>query len=117
MTHVAIRGLSGDSREIAQETLDDFATSLEGQLLLPSDEGFAEATSLWNAMIKKRPAVVVQPRTTQDVADAVNFVRANELELSIKGGGHNIAGLALSDGGVTLDMSGMRNVDVDPDAR
>ena len=68
-------------------------------------------------MIKKRPAVVVQPRRTQDVVEAVNFVRDNELELSIKGGGHNIAGLALSDGGVTLDMSGMREVHVDADAR
>ena len=68
-------------------------------------------------MIKKRPAVVVQPHTTRDVVEAVNFVRANELELSIKGGGHNIAGLALSDGGVTLDMSGMRKVQVDADAR
>ncbi len=68
-------------------------------------------------MIKKRPAVVIQPRTTQDVVEAVNFVRDNGLGVSIKGGGHNIAGLALSDGGVTLDMSGMRDVQVDADAR
>ena len=64
-------------------------------------------------MIKKRPAVVVRPATAQDVVQTVDFVREHELELSIKGGGHNIAGLALSDGGITLDMSGLKGVDVD----
>jgi FAD/FMN-containing dehydrogenase len=67
-------------------------------------------------MIKKRPSVVVRPATTRDVAEAISFVRDNGLELSIKGGGHNIAGLALSDGGLTLDMSGMKEVQVDADA-
>ena len=94
--------------------LDTFAASLEGTLLHPGDEGFAEATQLWNGMIKKQPAVIVQARTVEDVVETVNFARANEVELSIKGGGHNIAGLALTDGGITLDLSGMRDVQVDP---
>jgi FAD/FMN-containing dehydrogenase len=109
--------LTGDLRQVPREILDALSARLEGSLLYPVDDDFAEATQLWNAMIDKRPAVVIRPRRTTDVVDAVNFVRGNELEVSIKGGGHNIAGLALSDGGVTLDMSGMRDVHVDPGAR
>jgi FAD/FMN-containing dehydrogenase len=117
MAHLQITGLAGDARDIAGETLDTFAAGLDGSLLYPNDEGFAEAIRLWNGMIKKRPAVVVLPGTTQDVVRTINFVRGNELQLSIKGGGHNIAGLALSDGGITLDMSAMNDVEVDVDAR
>jgi FAD/FMN-containing dehydrogenase len=117
MTDLMITGLSGDAREVAHGALDVLATDLEGSVLYPDDEGFAEATLLWNGMIKKRPAVVVRPASTQDVVRTVNFVRENGLQLSIKGGGHNIAGLGLSDGGLTLDMSGLKGVDVDTESR
>jgi len=113
MTNLVINGLAGGPRQVSREKLDAFASGLEGSLLYPDDDGFAEAILLWNGMIKKRPAVVVRPRSAQDIVRTVDFVRDNQLELSIKGGGHNIAGLALSDGGVTLDMSNMKNVDVD----
>ncbi len=116
VAHLQITGLASDTRDVERETLDSFAADLEGSLLYPDDDGFADATRLWNGMIKKRPAVVVRPGTTQDVVRTIKFVREHELQLSIKGGGHNIAGLALSDGGITLDMSGMRDVDVDVDA-
>ena len=117
MTNVQITTLAGDRREISQQTLSDFTDRLEGSVLYPDDEGFADATLLWNGMIKKRPAMVVRPESTGDVVATVNFARENELELSIKGGGHNIAGLGLSDGGITLDMSGMKVVDVDAESR
>ncbi len=117
MGPLKITGLAGDTRDVAAETLDTFAAGLDGSLLYPDDEGFTEAILLWNGMIKKRPAVVVRPGTTQDVVRTIDFVRDNELLLSVKGGGHNIAGLALSDGGITLDMSGLTAVDVDSDAR
>ncbi len=117
MADLRITGLEGDTRDLAREELDTFAAGLEGSLIFPDDEGFAEAVLIWNGMIKKQPAVVVRPHTTQDVVKAVAFVRDNELLLSIKGGGHNIAGLALSDGGVALDMSGMREVEVDVQGR
>jgi FAD/FMN-containing dehydrogenase len=117
MAYLKITGREGDARDIARETLDIFAGGLDGSLLYANDVGFAEAVDLWNGMIRKRPAVVVRPATTRDVVRTVSFVRDNELQLSIKGGGHNIAGLALSDGGMTLDMSGMKDVAVDVDAR
>jgi FAD/FMN-containing dehydrogenase len=117
MTTLQIRSLAGDARHVPDEVLASLAASLDGSVLYPGDDAFAEATLLWNGMIKKRPAVVVRPGSVQDVVRTIGFVRDNELELSIKGGGHNIAGLALSDGGVTLDMSGLKDITVDPDAR
>ncbi|HEY1316772.1 MAG TPA: FAD-binding oxidoreductase [Gaiella sp.] len=90
---------------------------LHGPLFRPGDEGFAEATFLWNAMIERAPALVVQPTETADVVAAVDFARAQGMPVSVRGGGHNIAGTALADGGVTIDMSHLRSVAVDPERR
>ncbi|HUG48597.1 MAG TPA: FAD-binding oxidoreductase, partial [Candidatus Limnocylindria bacterium] len=117
MEQVTVAALAGGVRQIARRQLDDLAANLRGQVLYPADEGFAGATTIWNGMIKKSPAAVLQPESAEDVVQAVIFARDNGLELAIKGGGHNIAGLALSDGGVVLDMARLRQVDVDPDAR
>jgi FAD/FMN-containing dehydrogenase len=86
-------------------------------LLRPGDVGFADATRLWNGMIETTPAYVVRPAGTDDVVGAVSFARENGLPVAVRGGGHNIAGRALAPGGVTLDMSGLRDVVVDPEAR
>ena len=112
-----ITGLAGGAQDVDQDRLTALAMELDGAVLHPSDEAYAESVLLWNGMITKRPAVVVRAASIDDVVRTVNFVRENQLELSIKGGGHNIAGLALSDGGVTLDMSALRGVSVDPEAR
>jgi hypothetical protein len=117
MRDVRITGLARGPQEVAADTLDAFAGSLDGSLLLPDDAGFAEATLLWNGMIKKLPALAVRAASTDDVVRTVEFAGDQGLELSIRGGGHNIAGLALSDGGITLDMSQMKAVEVDVDGR
>ncbi len=117
MTAVQITGLTGETRDIPGEALDTLAADLDGPVVYPDDEPFAEATAIWNGMIKKRPAVVVRPATVGDVVRTLQFVREHGLQVSIKGGGHNIAGLALCDGGVTLDMSTMNDVTVDPETR
>jgi FAD/FMN-containing dehydrogenase/pimeloyl-ACP methyl ester carboxylesterase len=96
---------------------EDLRERLDGDLLLPGDPAFGAATELWNAMIAKTPALVVQAAGTEDVVAAVRFAAAHGLALSVRGGGHNIAGSALADGGVTIDMSRLRDVVVDPDAR
>jgi FAD/FMN-containing dehydrogenase/pimeloyl-ACP methyl ester carboxylesterase len=96
---------------------EDLREQLHGPLLLPGGPGFAAATELWNAMIDKRPALAVQPADTGDVVAAVAFARDRGVPLSVRGGGHNIAGTALADGGVTIDMSLRREVVVDPAAR
>jgi FAD/FMN-containing dehydrogenase len=90
---------------------------LRGPLLFPGDDGFAEATRLWNGLIEKTPALVVQPTGTADVVHAVNFARDQRLAVSVRCGGHNVGGTALADGGLTLDMSRLRGVRVDPEAR
>jgi FAD/FMN-containing dehydrogenase len=94
--------------------VDALRSGLTGSVLQPGDEGFAEATAIWNGMIDRTPAAVVQAKSVTDVVQTVRFASRHGLELSIKGGGHNIAGLALSDGGLTLDLSRMRAVEVDP---
>ena len=85
-----------------------FRQRLRGPLLSPADEGFEEAIRIWNGMIEKTPTLVVQPTGTADVVVAVNFARKNDLLLSAKGGGHNIAGTALAADGLTIDMSRLR---------
>jgi FAD/FMN-containing dehydrogenase len=90
---------------------------LRGPLLDPGDPGFEEATRLWNGLIDKTPALVVQPSGTADVVEAVRFAGEHGVPLSVRGGGHNIAGTALADGGLTIDMSRLRGIVVDPDAR
>jgi FAD/FMN-containing dehydrogenase len=102
---------------LADGTVETFREGLRGPLLSPQDPGFEAATRLWNGMVEKTPARVVQATGTADVVAAVDFARDHDLALSVRGGGHNIAGTALVDGGLTIDMSRLRGVLVDPEAR
>jgi FAD/FMN-containing dehydrogenase len=86
-------------------------------VLTPTDPGYEDARTVWNSMIDRRPALVARCLGTADVIECVRFARDNNLLLSMKGGGHNIAGLAVADGALLLDMSLMRGVWVDPAAR
>jgi FAD/FMN-containing dehydrogenase len=117
MTAVQLTGLAGNALSLDSETLERFAADLDGKLARPGDDEYAEATSIWNAMITRRPAAVARAASREDVVRTVNFARDNEVELSIRGGGHNIAGLSLSQGGLTLDMSQLRTVQVDARAK
>jgi FAD/FMN-containing dehydrogenase len=91
-----------------------FAESVRGPVLPPGDDGYDDARAIWNGLIDRRPALIVQPTGAADVVDAVNFAREQNLTLSIKGGGHNVAGNAVNDGGLVIDLSQMRGVHVDP---
>ncbi len=86
-------------------------------MLQSGDDGYDEARTVWNAMIDRRPAVIVRPTGAADVITAVNFAREHDLPVSVKGGGHNIAGRAVCDDGLVIDLSTMRSVRVDPEAR
>ena len=107
--------LSKDGREkdLNKEALDGLRLRLKGPILLPGDSGYEDSRTVWNAMIDKKPAFVVKCVGTADVIECVNFARQNDILLCIKGGGHNIAGLAIADGAMLLDMSLMRGVWVD----
>jgi FAD/FMN-containing dehydrogenase len=96
---------------------DDLRTRLRGPLMLPGEPGYDDSRSVWNAMIDRRPAAIARCLGTSDVVTCVNAAREQGLALAIKGGGHNIAGLAVCEGGLMLDLSLMRGVWVDPAAR
>jgi FAD/FMN-containing dehydrogenase len=93
--------------------IEDFRSRLRGPLLLPAEPGYDDARSVWNAMIDRRPALIVRCLGTSDIVASVEFAREHGLSLAIKGGGHNISGLAVCDDGLMLDMSLMRGVWVD----
>jgi len=95
------------------ENIESLKQRLEGAVILPDDSSYDEARAIWNGMIDRKPAVIVRCRTEADVIQAVKFARANRLLVSIRGGGHNIAGLAVSDGGFMIDLSAMKEVRVD----
>ena len=100
-----------------EKAVEKFKASLRGELIQPNDEGYDDARKVWNAMINKRPAHIVRCSGTADVIAAVNFARENDLRLSVRGGGHNIAGTALCDHGLTIDLSGMKGIHVNLTAR
>jgi len=103
-----------------QETdrrVEELRTRMRGPVLGPVDPGYDDSRSLWNAMIDRKPAMIARCLGTSDVLACVAFAREKDLPLSIKGGGHNIAGLAVTDGGLLLDMGLQRGVWVDPAAR
>jgi FAD/FMN-containing dehydrogenase len=102
---------------MATMAISDLDSRIEGRLLRPGDEGWEDAVLVWNGMVAKEPALVVQPESARDVAAAVGFARDHGLLLGVKGGGHNIAGTAIAEGGLTLDMSRMRDVMVDPQVK
>jgi FAD/FMN-containing dehydrogenase len=108
---------TGTAGPIDPKLAEDLKGRLRGALMLPGDRGYDESRSLWNAMIDRRPGMVARCLGVADVVAGVNFAREHGLQLSIKGGGHNIAGLAVCDGGLMLDLAWMRGVWVDPAAR
>lgn len=88
-----------------------------GALLLPGDSGYEHSRGVFNAMVDRRPALIARCQGLADVVAVVDFAREHDLEVSVRGGGHNVAGTAVTDGGVMIDLSGMRGVHVDPIAR
>jgi FAD/FMN-containing dehydrogenase len=100
-----------------QKASENLKGLVRGSVLGPGDAGYEEARQIWNGMIDRRPAAIVQCARADDVAPVIEFARKNRLELSIRGAGHNIAGNALCDGGITIDFSKMRGVRVDAEKK
>jgi FAD/FMN-containing dehydrogenase len=117
MTSLTLTTLDAGQRTIGNGAMDALRDGVDGAVLLPGDAGYDDARTIWNAMVDKRPGAVVRCATAADVARAVGFAAEHHLLLAIKGGGHNIAGNAVCDGGLMLDLSPMKTVEVDPDAR
>ena len=92
-------------------------SGVSGRVLTPADDGYDEARRVHNGLIDRRPAVIVQCHNVDDAAAAVRFARESGLDISVRGGGHNVAGRAVADDAVVIDLSRMRDVAVDPEAR
>jgi FAD/FMN-containing dehydrogenase len=98
---------------ISSATLDSLRSAHAGDIITPDDSRYEEARRVWNAMIDKRPALIVRPKTTADVAAAIAFARAQSLPLAIRGGAHSIAGRGTCDDGLVIDFADMKEVRVD----
>lgn len=94
--------------------LDSFPTRFRGQIIQPGNLVYDEARKVWNGIFDKHPLLIVRPLDNSDVMAAVNFARENNLLLSVRGGGHNVAGHATNDGGIVIDLSLMKKITVDP---
>jgi FAD/FMN-containing dehydrogenase len=98
-------------------SLDQLRDHVRGPIIARGTEGYEDARRVYNAMIDKRPQVVIRPRDVGDVMAAVSYARENELALSIRGGSHSVPGFGTNDDGVVIDLSLMRSVRVNPKAR
>ena len=109
--------LDGGSVSVSEDAVAALGDALVGDLLTPESAGYDDARSLWNAMIDRRSGLMVDCRAEEDVSHAVKFAAEHRVRLSIFGAGHNIAGNAVCEGGLTISFRKMKAIDVDPDSR
>lgn len=114
MDSVSIATRDGGTTELSGDSLQELASGLGGSLVTRSSANYEDVRAVWNAMIETRPALIARCASAADVQRCVRFAAANGLLFSIRGAGHNIAGSALVEDGFTIDLSQMRNVEVDP---
>ena len=88
-----------------------------GEVIAPGQDGYDGARAVWNGTVDRRPRLIARCSGTADVAAAVRFARDHDLEIAVRGGGHNVAGTAVCDDGIVIDLSAMRAVWVDPAGR
>src|SRR5580658_4946276 len=114
---IAAVKLSGDATVIPAAAVKDFAANLHGRLLTASDPDYEQARRIWNKMIDRRPALIARCSGAADIARAVAFARERELLVAVRGGGHSFPGYSTCDGGLVIDLSAMRGVSADPQAK
>ncbi len=102
---------------LAVSDIDAFRSRMTGALFVPGSADYETARPLWNGMIDKHPALIARCANTEDVVIALAFAREHGLDIAVRGGGHNVAGMASSDGGLVIDLSEMKAVRVDPGSR
>ena len=117
MTQVGVKTFDRNHSIIPTEALDGLRAGLSGTLCLPGEAGYEAARTIWNATVDRKPLAIVRASGAADVVRAVGFAREHQLPLAVRGGGHNIAGNAVCDGGLMLDLSPMKSVRVNAAAR
>ena len=114
ITDLAVRTLDNSTKKIALDAIADLRSKLRGSVALPGEDGYDTARTVWNAMVDRRPALVARCLSAADVINAVKLARDENLLVAVRSGGHNIAGNAVCDGGLLIDLSLMKAVRVDP---
>ena len=113
MQALQVKTYTGNDASLNAETIEKLKQSIRGKVLTPESEQYNEARTIWNAMIDKRPALIVRCASAADVMRAVRFAAEHKLLVAVRGGGHNIAGNAVCDGGIMIDLSPMKSVRID----
>jgi len=114
---MTIQQVASTASAISDAAIQELSARLRGPLLRPDDDGYDAARCIWNAMIDKRPACIARCSGVSDVIETLEFVRKHDVPLAVRGGGHNIAGTALCDDGVVIDLSALKGIWVDPESR
>ena len=117
MTEIEIATPTGRQVGLNADAIKQLRSGLRGAALLQGDDGYDAARKIYNAMIDRRPAAIARCAGAADVICAVNFGRSNGLLVSVRGGGHNVSGNAVCDGGLMIDLSPMKSVRVDPQGK
>ena len=112
-----VAGIGGEAVTLDEADVSAFAASLRGDVIGPDDPGYDEARRVWNSMIDKHPALIARCAGTADVVAAVRFARAHHLLVAVRGAGHNVAGNAVNDDGLVIDLTQMKGIQVDPAKR
>src|SRR5262245_31406883 len=117
MANIEIAAMTGRQVVLNSDVIEQFHKGLRGGHLLRDDDGYDATRKIYNAMIEHRPAIIARCAGAADVIAAVNFARNNLLLVSVRGGGHNVSGNAVCDGGLMIDLSPMKSVHVDPQGK
>ena len=115
--HLRIATSDGGAVELEEAVLSALASRFGGQLLRVGQEGYEAARHIWNGRVERRPALIARCTSATDVQEVVRLARDNGLLVSIRGGGHNVGGTAVCEGGLMLDLSPMKSIEVDAEAR
>jgi len=112
--HTGQPSSSSTSAVLEKSDIETLKASLRGELLLLDNDGYDSARRIWNGMIDRKPVLIVRCAGVADIITAVNFARAHHLLVAVRGGGHNVPGNAVCDGGIVIDLSRMKGIRVDP---
>jgi FAD/FMN-containing dehydrogenase len=117
MAQISVKTLAGGAKTLGDDILNDFRSRVRGEIIVPTDSGYDEVRQIWNAMIESKPGLVVRCNETADVMQAVDFAKEHGILVSVRGAGHNIAGKSVHDDAMLIDLSQIRSVRVDPNAK
>jgi FAD/FMN-containing dehydrogenase len=110
VSQTELRSHDGQATTVSDETIRALAEVLRGRLVQPSDPDYDDVRAVWNGMVDRHPALIVQCAGVADVVTSVNFAKQHDLVVAVRGGGHNAAGNAVCDDGLVIDLSLMKGV-------